>query len=96
VNETLNALTQKFTPQMPVSEARVILDRTLRPLWRIDPSTELYSSALSVKARYQFSFYDSLIVAAALEADCERLLSEDLQHGQRIEGLTIVNPFIGA
>ena len=38
-------------------------------------------------------FYDSLIVAAALEAGCTRLLSEDLQHGQQIEGLTIENPF---
>jgi len=39
------------------------------------------------------SFYDSLIVAAALSAGCTRILSEDLQNGQRIEGLTIENPF---
>ena len=43
--------------------------------------------------RFGFSFYDSLIVAAALEAGCTRLYSEDLQHGQRIQNLTIENPF---
>jgi len=43
--------------------------------------------------RYRFSFYDSLIVAAALDAGCKTLYSEDLQQGQRIDGLTIQNPF---
>jgi len=65
----------------------------LLPLWRIMPSQALYQSALDLHARYQFSFYDSLIIAAALAAGCTRLYSEDLQHGQRIEGLTIENPF---
>ena len=36
--------------------------------------------------------FGSLIVAAALEAGCDRLMSEDFQHGQRIEGLTFQNP----
>ena len=46
-----------------------------------------------IRTRYGFSFYDSLIVAAALEAGCTTLYSEDMQDGQRIEGLTIRNPF---
>ena len=45
--------------------------------------------------RYAFSFYDSLTVAAALEGGCKRLLTEDLQHGQRIGALRIENPFRG-
>jgi predicted nucleic acid-binding protein len=53
----------------------------------------LYASALRLQARWRFGFYDSLIVAAALEGGCRRLLSEDLQHGQRIETLTIEDPF---
>jgi predicted nucleic acid-binding protein len=57
------------------------------------PSTALYIRAVEVRTRYRYSFYDSLIIAAALEAGCTRLYSEDLQHGQRIERLTIVNPF---
>ena len=57
------------------------------------PTRALYQRALDLQTRYQFRFYDALIVAAALAAGCTRLYSEDLQHGQRIEGLTIVNPF---
>jgi predicted nucleic acid-binding protein len=51
--------------------------------------------AMMVKSKYQFSFLDSIIIAAALEADCSILYSEDMQHGQVIEGkLTIINPFL--
>ncbi|WP_292994765.1 hypothetical protein [Nitrosomonas sp.] len=39
-------------------------------------------------------FTDALIVAAALESGCTRLYTEDLQHGQKIDGLVIENPFI--
>ncbi len=52
-------------------------------------------SALDVQDRYRFSWYDSLIIASALEAGCEFLYSEDMQNNQVIEGrLQIVNPFI--
>jgi predicted nucleic acid-binding protein len=57
------------------------------------PTQRLYEQALDIQSRYQYSFYDSLIIAAALDGGCTRLLSEDLQHGQRIESLTIENPF---
>jgi len=51
--------------------------------------------ACQIADRYNYSFYDSLILAAALEAACPLLFSEDLQHGQLIEqALTIKNPFI--
>lgn len=51
--------------------------------------------ALSVRERYGFSWYDSLIVASALEVGCDRLYSEDMQHDQEIDGrLRIVNPFV--
>ncbi|MDD1619976.1 MAG: hypothetical protein LUQ11_00730 [Methylococcaceae bacterium] len=44
---------------------------------------------------YKFSIYDSLIIAAALDADCTTLYSEDMQHRQIIENqLTFVNPFL--
>ena len=42
---------------------------------------------------YRYSFCDSLIIAAALDAGCDRLYSEDLQGGQRIGSLAVVNPF---
>jgi predicted nucleic acid-binding protein len=51
--------------------------------------------ACSIANKYKFSFYDSLIVASALEAECEILYTEDMQHNQLIENkLRIVNPFI--
>ena len=50
--------------------------------------------ALDVRQRYGFSWYDSLIVATAILANCETLFSEDLQSGQVIDGcLRVENPF---
>ncbi|SIQ99476.1 hypothetical protein SAMN05920897_1225 [Alkalispirochaeta americana] len=68
-------------------------DTILSPLWRVYPSGDLYRRAVQVKVRYRFGFYDSLIVASALEDGCTRLLSEDLQDGQSIDTLTVENPF---
>jgi predicted nucleic acid-binding protein len=51
--------------------------------------------ASKLRERYRFGYWDSLIVAAALDAGCETLFTEDMQHGQMIEGrLTLVNPFV--
>lgn len=44
--------------------------------------------------RYQLSFWDSLIVAAARSASCGFLLTEDLQNGQKLDGVEVVNPFL--
>jgi predicted nucleic acid-binding protein len=49
--------------------------------------------ALDIQARYGFSYYDSLVVASALENKCEYLFSEDLSDGQIIDGLIIKNIF---
>jgi predicted nucleic acid-binding protein len=55
-----------------------------------------HEAALEIAQRHGFSFYDSLIVASAVEAGCSTLLSEDMQNGQVIAGrLTIRNPFVG-
>lgn len=93
VQETLNVITRKVATPATPSAARRYLERVLVPLWRVMPRTALYARGLELQARYGYSFYDSLIVAAALDAGCSRLFSEDLQHGQQIDGLTIENPF---
>lgn len=55
---------------------------------------ELVRQSFRLSTKYGFSHWDSLIVAAALHAGCTTLYSEDMQHGQRIEGkLNIINPF---
>ena len=94
VQETLNVLMRKLSPRMSAADARKVLDHVLAPLWRIHPSPALYARGLHIQERYGFNFYDSLIAAAALEGGCTRLLSEDLQHGQQIEGLRVENPFL--
>jgi len=94
VQETLHVMRRKFRVVAKPPDTLDFLRNVLAPLWRVQPSVPLYARALDVQERYQFSFYDALIVAAALEGGCARLLSEDLQHGQRIDGLTITNPFL--
>ncbi|MES2731973.1 MAG: PIN domain-containing protein [Bacteroidota bacterium] len=56
-------------------------------------SPSITQQALDIKGRWGYSFYDCLIIAAALEGDCTLLYSEDLHDGQIINSLTIKNPF---
>lgn len=93
VQECLNTALRKSRIALSAEQAQTWLDVVLEPLCTVLPSLGLYRRALALQSRWQLAFYDSLIVAAALEAGCKRLLSEDLQHGQRIEGLRIENPF---
>jgi predicted nucleic acid-binding protein len=53
-----------------------------------------HTGAVSLARDQGLSFYDALIVASAIEAGCDTLFSEDMQHGRTIGGLAIVNPFI--
>jgi len=64
----------------------------------VDPplalTLDLHKAARTLAENSQLSFYDALIVAAAIEAGCDTLYTEDMQHGRTFGGLTIVNPFI--
>ncbi|MEX2517255.1 MAG: PIN domain-containing protein [Gammaproteobacteria bacterium] len=93
VQETLNVLTQKLAKPVTAADAALFLNQVLMPMWRIMPGKALYQQALETKSRYGYSFYDALIIAAALESGSKRLLSEDMQHEQRIGKLQIINPF---
>lgn len=63
----------------------------------VDPplpiTAAMSSAARDLAARHKMPFYDSLIVAAAIEAQCETLLTEDMQTGRRFGSLHVVNPF---
>ena len=80
--------------KMPLPEVREVLD-TIRAVCDVETVTiETHDRALAIVERYGFSLYDSLLIAAALIADCKVLYSEDLQHGQLIDRqLRVVNPF---
>lgn len=56
-------------------------------------TTETHAKAVALAREHGFSFYDALVVAAAIEAGCDTLLSEDFQHGREISGIAIINPF---
>ena len=58
-----------------------------------DNTLAVLLSALEIKARYGFSYWDSAVIAAARAAGCTELFTEDLSHGQVVEGVRIINPF---
>jgi predicted nucleic acid-binding protein len=60
----------------------------VRPL-----TAPIHGRAMDLARDQSLSFYDALMVAAALDADCDVLFSEDLQHGRAFGGLEVVNPF---
>ena len=95
VQETLQALTRKSRVVATSDDTQDFLVNVLTPLWKVQPSTAIYTRALRIQSARGFSFYDSLILGAALESSCKRLLTEDLQHGQQVDGLRIENPFLG-
>jgi len=92
LNEFASVASRKL--RMSHAEIRDFLE-TIRAVVAVEPlSLATHDSALTLAERYGFSFYDSLIVASALLAGCERLYSEDLQDGQIIEQrLQVRNPF---
>lgn len=94
VQEFFNVALRRFTQPMTAAEAEQYLDTVFRPLLAIHSSPALYFEALRIAARNRLAWYDSLIIAAAVEGKCDTLYSEDFQHGQEIDGLKIENPFI--
>lgn len=94
VQECLNVLVRQFSDHMTLAQRHYYMQNTLQTLCKVFASFPLYDRALDLQSRWGFGFYDSLIIAAALETDADKLYSEDLQHGQIIEKLEIVNPFL--
>jgi predicted nucleic acid-binding protein len=56
-------------------------------------TADVFWAALQIKERYQLSYWDSAILAAAMELGCHTVYSEDLNHGQTYAGLQVINPF---
>jgi predicted nucleic acid-binding protein len=94
IQEFLNVATQKFATPLMKRDCLTYITNILEPLIELLPSIELYKSALDIKEGWLYSFYDSLIIAAALRANCNILYTEDLQHEQKIREMVILNPFI--
>jgi predicted nucleic acid-binding protein len=93
LNEFVHVARRKFGHDWPQIELALGLFRD--SLDDVVPVTlNTHAGAMALAREHGLSFYDALIVAAALEASCDTLYTEDMQHGRKFGGLTIVNPFI--
>ncbi|NCR73907.1 MAG: PIN domain-containing protein [Microcystis aeruginosa LG13-12] len=91
-DETINVLKRKFS--LSYSQIREAVQELSEGFPIVLVSVNTIEMALNLAERYQYSYFDSLILASALEAGCQILYSEDLHDGQRIENqLMIINPF---
>jgi predicted nucleic acid-binding protein len=93
VQEWFNVVLRKAAVALTADEAASIYHQLIEPLWRIQSSRELLETALDLHRRDSIAWWDALIVSAAIQAGCESILSEDLQHGRKIRGIKILNPF---
>ncbi|MCP9455872.1 MAG: PIN domain-containing protein [Nitrospira sp.] len=85
-------VTRKIPQPIPPAKARGILGNYASwDVVRNGLKTILMAS--EIEERHRLSFWDSMIVAAAAEGGATRILTEDLGHGQVIEGIEVVNPF---
>jgi predicted nucleic acid-binding protein len=92
LQELANTLTKKFGKTWKDAQKAVVESGKNNMLHVNNQNT--IANACEIADKYQYSFYDSLIIAAALSCNCKMLYSEDMQDGQLIENsLTITNPF---
>jgi predicted nucleic acid-binding protein len=94
VQEFMNVSLRQFRAAMTVTELELYFFKVLLPMMTIPSSSGLFLEGLRLQAAGQFAWYDSLIIAAALQGGCKVLYSEDMQHGRRFGDLVIQNPFL--
>jgi len=92
LEEFYSKITRKWPAARDRARAEIRDLLTWRPV-RVDAGT--LEQAWNIQDRCHFSFWDALVVAAAKSASCHYLLTEDLQAGQDLGGIRIVNPFLG-
>jgi predicted nucleic acid-binding protein len=96
LNEFVNVMRNKLRLPWPeieraLADVRDVLDPVVLPV-----TIETSMAAVCLARDHGLAFYDALIVAAAIEAGCDTLWSEDMQHGRTIGGVTIRDPFLEA
>lgn len=92
INELTNVLLKKF--KTPYSDIIRAIDQITNAVKVVGMSINTIKSAVQIADKYRYSYYDSLVIAYALENQCDLLYSEDMHHQQVInETLTIINIF---
>jgi predicted nucleic acid-binding protein len=94
VQEFFNVALRRFSQPMSIAEAEQYLITVFRPLLAVHSSPAIYLEALRIAAKHRLAWYDAVIVASAVEGECDTLYSEDLQHGAEIDGVRVKDPFI--
>ena len=92
LKEYYQTVTRRLKPGMSLEDARADV-RDLQTWKPLELTSATFEQAWLIEDRMHISWWDALIVAAARQSGCTYLVSEDLQSGQTIENLTIVNPF---
>ena len=91
INEFIYVIQRKM--RLTLEESHDLANSLMRKCRVIPLTDETIKMAMHIAQRYRFSHWDSLIIAAAQQSGCTILYSEDLQHGQRIDQLNLINPF---
>lgn len=95
VQEFANVARKKFATRLSADDCKAFIEAAMQPLNRVASSTALIYTALDLQEELKYSFYDCVMVAAALQAGSSTLYTEDLQHWQLVRGtLRIANPFL--
>lgn len=93
LGELYNVLTRKQI--FANSEAQSIVSGLVNQTSTVEVDTSKVLQAIEINIRYGYSYWDSLIIATALQSDCSILYSEDMQHDQLFDSkLRIINPFV--
>src|SRR5437773_578192 len=91
----VNATSAKRPFRLAATDAAALVEA-----WFAFPTLELtpalFRAAVAIQQRFQLSYWDAAILAAAKQMDCRIVFSEDLNDGQNYDGVTVVNPFKGA
>lgn len=93
IQEFASVALHKFEVPMKPEDLSDYLELMLWPRCKMLPSPELFETAIGIHRAFQYQIFDSLVIASALATGASKLLSEDLQDGQKIGTLTIRNPF---
>jgi len=94
VQEFINVALRGFRLAIARSDLELFVLTALFPMMAISSSPALVIEALRLHGENQLSWYDALIVTAALQGGCKVLYSEDMQHGRRFGDLVVQNPFL--
>lgn len=94
LQEFVNVMRKGARPPMDVDRCEHIVSEMAGRFEMVSPSLTLLQRALQLHSRYQISWYDALIVAAAQAGRCAVLYSEDLSSGQDYGDVRVINPFV--